>query len=76
VVCAFADTLKSQRSARRIWAGMSSLPPAAGWSIWSRPIILSGVPWWVMTCVAPGRFTTALGQFTLLISQRARATAR
>jgi len=31
------------------------------------PIIFSGVPWWVITCVVPRRLTTWLGQFTLLI---------
>ena len=76
MVCALAETLKSHLSTRRIWASKSGLIAAAGWSAWSRPIILSGVPWWVMTCVAPARLTIFCGQLTLLKSQRARAAAR
>jgi hypothetical protein len=75
-VWAFAVMLKSQRSARRIWARKSWSLAAAGWSAWSMPIIFSGVPWWVITWVVPGRLTTQFGQLTLLTSQRARASRR
>ena len=39
-------------------------------------MVFSGVPWWVITCVASGRLTICCGQLTLLTSQRARARVR
>ncbi|CAM5452032.1 hypothetical protein STENM36S_08370 [Streptomyces tendae] len=47
----------------------------AGYFCWSRPIVFSGVPWWVCTWTWPSRLTTESAKFTLFTRYLARARA-